>query len=139
MFCAIFQSWRRRGGMAGLAFLDLKERQERRPAINMEISLLTKAKAVKPQSAQETPQEIQRHAKPRESDSRLAKAKLDTAEISGGRANMFEDKRLSVAKSALLYETSADAPEQRINEIREQVRAGVYSVPEASLAGALLD
>jgi anti-sigma28 factor (negative regulator of flagellin synthesis) len=105
----------------------------------MEISLLTKTKAVKPQSAQEAPHEIQRQAKLQEGGRPLAKAKVDTAEISGGRARTFDDKRLSVAKSALLYEASADAPEQRIDDIRERVRAGAYSVPDSSLALALLD
>ncbi|MDR3295274.1 MAG: hypothetical protein LBT26_05550 [Clostridiales Family XIII bacterium] len=101
----------------------------------MEISLLTKTKAVQPQPSQDAPRAVRSE----ESDRPASKSKVDSAEISGSHAGNFEDKRLSVAKSALLYETSAPAPEQRIGELKGQVERNAYAVSDEDLADVLLD
>jgi anti-sigma28 factor (negative regulator of flagellin synthesis) len=101
----------------------------------MEISFLTKTKALKPGNLRDSA----RGVKNGEDDKSSVKSKTDSSEISSGRAGAFEDKRLSVAKSALLYELSVDAPESRLNEIREKIDGGEYRVDDEYLAGSLLD
>jgi anti-sigma28 factor (negative regulator of flagellin synthesis) len=101
----------------------------------MEISLIGKPKALQPKTAQDPP----RVARDEESEKTAASRKMDSAEISAGHVGAFEDKRLSVAKSAILYDVSLSAFTDRLEEIRNRVEDGSYSVPDADLAEALLD
>ncbi|MDR0425098.1 MAG: hypothetical protein LBH39_06605 [Clostridiales Family XIII bacterium] len=105
----------------------------------MEIPIITKT-TVQPQPVQEAAHEAAKTTKRDDgSAAAAAKGKTDTAEISSGHAGAFGDKRLSVAKSALLYEISSDAPERRLADIRGQVASGAYHVPDSALVDALLD
>jgi anti-sigma28 factor (negative regulator of flagellin synthesis) len=99
----------------------------------MEISLIGKTKALQRQTAQDAPRV------PKDEDGeKLASRKVDSAEISAGHIGAFEDKRLSVAKSAILYDVSLSAFAERLEELRTRVEDGSYSVPDADLADALL-
>ena len=101
----------------------------------MEISLIGKPKALQPQATQDP------HKAARDEDGEKAAAprKIDSAEISVGHAGTFEDKRLSVAKSTILYDVSLSAFADRLEAIRSRVEDGSYNVPDADLAEALLD
>ncbi|MDR2295612.1 MAG: flagellar biosynthesis anti-sigma factor FlgM [Clostridiales Family XIII bacterium] len=101
----------------------------------MEISLIGKPKALQPQTAQDLP----KAARDEGGEKAAASRKLDSAEISAGHAGAFEDKRLSIAKSAVLYDVSLSAFTDRLEEIRQRVTDGSYEVPDATLADALLD
>jgi anti-sigma28 factor (negative regulator of flagellin synthesis) len=101
----------------------------------MEISLIGKSKALQPQTAQEQP----RVAKGEDGERAVASRKVDSAEISAGHVGAFEDKRLSVAKSTILYDVSLSAFADRLEEIRERVEDGSYNVPAEAIADALLD
>ncbi|MDR2132910.1 MAG: flagellar biosynthesis anti-sigma factor FlgM [Clostridiales Family XIII bacterium] len=100
----------------------------------MEISLIGKPKALQTQTAQDSSRAI----KGEDGEKTAARGKVDSAEISAGHAGAFDDKRLSVAKSAILYDISLSAFAERIEEIRERVDEGAYHVSDAELAGALL-
>jgi anti-sigma28 factor (negative regulator of flagellin synthesis) len=101
----------------------------------MEISLIGKTKALQPQTAQDPP----RIAKDGDGEKTLASRKTDSAEISAGHAVAFDDKRLSVAKSAILYDISLSAFADRLEVLTNRVEDGSYSVPDEALADALLD
>jgi anti-sigma28 factor (negative regulator of flagellin synthesis) len=111
---------------------------ERRP-YKMEISLIGKPKALKPGHLQDPLQDSVRGAKSEEGEKAVAKSKTDSAEISSVRAGAFEDKRLSVAKSTLLYELAVDTPGARVNELKERVKNGEYYVAGEYLADSMLD
>jgi anti-sigma28 factor (negative regulator of flagellin synthesis) len=100
----------------------------------MEISLIGKPKALQPQTAQDAP----RVAKDEESEKAYGSPRVDSANISAGHASAFEDKRLSVAKSAVLYDVSLSAFADRLNDIRNRVEDGSYNVSDSDLADALL-
>lgn len=61
------------------------------------------------------------------------KANTDSSEISGS----FDDNRLSVAKSAILFDVSVKESD-RISEIKAAVQNGTYHVPSDILAEELL-
>jgi anti-sigma28 factor (negative regulator of flagellin synthesis) len=101
----------------------------------MEISLIGKPKALQAQTAQDPP----KVARDEYEEKTVAARKMDSAEISAGHAGAFEDKRLSIAKSTILYDVSLSAFADRLEEIRARVEDGSYRVPDAELADALLD
>ncbi|MDR1246299.1 MAG: flagellar biosynthesis anti-sigma factor FlgM [Clostridiales Family XIII bacterium] len=99
----------------------------------MEISLIGKTKALQPQTAQDPPKA------PKDGDDKSAGSRrVDSADISASHIGLFEDKRLSVAKSAVLYDVSLSAFTDRLEEIRERVESGSYKVTDEELADALL-
>ncbi|MDR1573242.1 MAG: hypothetical protein LBS24_02915 [Clostridiales Family XIII bacterium] len=101
----------------------------------MEISLIGKTKALQPQTAQDPP----KIARENDGEKNAGARRIDSAEISAGHAGAFEDKRLSVAKSTILYDVSLSAFADRLAEIRGRVEEGAYDVPDAELAEALLE
>jgi anti-sigma28 factor (negative regulator of flagellin synthesis) len=101
----------------------------------MEISLIGKPKALRPQTAQEPPKVVKDEDGERSGGAR----KVDSAEISASHVNAFEDKRLSAAKSTILSDVSLSAFSERLESIRNRVEEGAYDVPDAELADALLD
>ena len=66
------------------------------------------------------------------------KNKVDSAEISSGHSGTFEDKRLMVAKSAILYDVSVGSSPGRIAELKAAVENGSYKVPTNDLAETIL-
>ncbi|MDR0569688.1 MAG: flagellar biosynthesis anti-sigma factor FlgM [Clostridiales Family XIII bacterium] len=105
----------------------------------MNIPNITKTKTLGLQSTQETasqnaPKEIKG-----EETGKSAKARVDSAEISAGRADLFGDKRLSAFKSALLYDLSSETVSRRAEELKKQVESGEYHVPTDILAEALYE
>jgi anti-sigma28 factor (negative regulator of flagellin synthesis) len=101
----------------------------------MEISLIGKSKALQPQTAQDPP----RVAKDEDGEKAVGARRVDSAEISAGHVGAFEDKRLSVAKSTILYDVSLSAFSDRLAEIRSSIEEGAYTVPDAELAESLLE
>jgi anti-sigma28 factor (negative regulator of flagellin synthesis) len=97
----------------------------------MEISLIGKTKALQPQTTQEAP-------KASKDEKSIDAPRVDSSDISAGHANAFEDKRLSVAKSTILYDVSLSAFSDRLEDIRGRVEDGSYEAPAAELADALL-
>jgi anti-sigma28 factor (negative regulator of flagellin synthesis) len=100
----------------------------------MEISLVGKTKALQPQTAQDPP----KTSKDDEAEKCGVSRRVDSADISAGHVGAFEDKRLAVAKSAILYDVSLSAFTDRLEEIRGRVESGAYRVPDDELADALL-
>jgi anti-sigma28 factor (negative regulator of flagellin synthesis) len=101
----------------------------------MEISLIGKTKALQAQTAQDPP----KVARDEDGEKNAGARRVDSAEISAGHVGAFEDKRLSVAKSTILYDVSLSAFTDRLAEIRGRVEDGAYNVPDEELADALLD
>lgn len=65
------------------------------------------------------------------------KGKTDSNDISSDRYNSFEDNRVNVAKSAVLYDVSVKESD-RIAELKAAISNGSYHVSSEDLAEALL-
>jgi hypothetical protein len=74
----------------------------------MEISFVNKSKTVQPQQIQDHNNDPARNVGTEENKKYTLKNKVDRAEISSTHSGSFDDKRLSVAKSAILYDVSVN-------------------------------
>ncbi|WKY45528.1 flagellar biosynthesis anti-sigma factor FlgM [Eubacteriaceae bacterium ES2] len=70
-------------------------------------------------------------------DGLSAKGKTDSNEISSERSVDFEDNRLAIAKSAILFDVSVKESD-RVAELKAAINNGTYHVSSEDLAEALL-
>ena len=66
------------------------------------------------------------------------KSKVDSTQISESHSSGFEDKRITVAKSSILYDVTVGTSPKRIAELKTSVDNGTYKVPTDVLADAML-
>ena len=66
------------------------------------------------------------------------KSKVDSTQISESHSSGFDDKRLTVAKSSILYDVTVGTSPKRIAELKTSVENGTYKVPTDALAEAML-
>lgn len=104
----------------------------------MEISFLNKSKSIQPQQVQDYNNDPARNISTEENKKYTLKNRVDSAEISSSYSGSFEDKRLTVAKSAILYDVSVNTSASRINELKAAVENGTYDVPANLIADAIL-
>lgn len=100
----------------------------------MKISLLNKY--IQPQK----PEAITEQAKPATVENKgiTGKSKVDSAEISSSHSASFDDKRLMVAKSSILYDVSVGSSPNKVAELKEAVENGSYKVPTNDLTETIL-
>lgn len=101
----------------------------------MKISLSNNP-AVQSKIGQETAAESARRI---DSDAQkgVSKNKLDSSEISNDRSASFDDSRISVAKSSILYDVTVKESD-RLSDLKEAVSNGTYHVPTEAIVDALL-
>ncbi|MBR0597524.1 flagellar biosynthesis anti-sigma factor FlgM [Sinanaerobacter chloroacetimidivorans] len=104
----------------------------------MEISFVNKSKTIQPQQVQDQASDPARNINTEENKKYVIKNKVDSAEISSSHTGSFDDKRLSVAKSAILYDVTVNTSASNINEIKNRIEKGTYDVPANLLADAML-
>jgi len=104
----------------------------------MEISFVNKSKTIQPQQIQDHNTDPARNIGTEENKKYTLKNKVDSAEISSTHSGSFDDKRLAVAKSAILYDVSVNTSLTKIQELKKAVDAGTYEVPTALLADEIL-
>lgn len=104
----------------------------------MEISFLNKSKAIQPQQVREIDSDPAKNISTEENRKYESKNKVDSAEISSSYSGSFDDKRLSIAKSAILYEVTINTNINRVNELKDSVEKGTYDVPANLIADAIL-
>lgn len=104
----------------------------------MEISFVNKSKSIQPQQIQDANNDPARNISTEENKKYTLKNKVDSAEISSSHTGSFDDKRLAVAKSAILYDVSVNTSTARIQELKAAVEKGNYEVPTNLLADAIL-
>ena len=104
----------------------------------MEISYVNKSKTVQPQQVQDLNNDPARNIATEENKKYVLKNKVDSAEISSTHNGSFDDKRLSVAKSAILYDVSVNTSAPRIEDLKKSVENGAYRIPTDLLADAIL-
>ena len=102
----------------------------------MEISFVNNDKAIQPQQVRDQNNDVNRNVSSEENKKYNMKNKVDSAEISSSYSGNFEDKRITVAKSAMLYEMSASS--NRIEELTQEIANGTYNVSSELLAKAIL-
>lgn len=105
----------------------------------MEISFISKNKTIQPQQVQETGSDPARNISTEENKKYILKNKVDSSEISSSHSGSFDDKRLSVAKSAILYDVSVNISSAKIEELKASVQNGTYEVSTVLLADAILE
>ncbi len=100
----------------------------------MRISFLNKyIQPIKPEAVAE-----QSKAAAVENKGIISKNKVDSAEISSSHTGSFDDKRLMVAKSSILYDVSVGSSPSRIAELKAAIENGTYEVPTNDLAETIL-
>ncbi|HZK02365.1 MAG TPA: flagellar biosynthesis anti-sigma factor FlgM [Anaerovoracaceae bacterium] len=104
----------------------------------MEISFVNKNKAVQPQQVRDSATDPARNVGTEENSKYVLKNKVDSAEISSTHSGNFDDKRITVAKSAILYDVSVNISEERISELKSAIEKGEYDVPANILAEEIL-
>ena len=104
----------------------------------MDISFVNKSKAVQPQQMRDTAMDPARNVSTEENSKYVLKNKVDSAEISSSHSGSFDDKRISVAKSAILYEVSVSISDNRVQELKAAIEKGEYDIPSNLLADAIL-
>jgi len=104
----------------------------------MEISFVNKSKAIQPQQVQDYNNDPARNISTEENKKYTLKNKVDSAEISSSHTGSFDDKRISVAKSAILYDVSVNTSSAKIADLKASVENGTYEVPANLLADAIL-
>lgn len=104
----------------------------------MEVSFLNKSKTIQPQQVQDVNNDPARNISTEENKKYTLKNKVDSSEISSSHTGSFDDKRLSVAKSAILYDVSVNTSTAAINNLKASVENGTYEVPTDLLADAIL-
>ena len=104
----------------------------------MEISFLNKNKSIQPQKANDAATDPAKKISTEENSKYATKNKVDSSEISESHSGSFEDKKLMVAKSAILYEVSVNTSTKTIEELKEAIENGTYDIPADELAEAIL-
>ncbi|MFA7660615.1 MAG: flagellar biosynthesis anti-sigma factor FlgM [Anaerovoracaceae bacterium] len=104
----------------------------------MEISFVNKSKAVQPQQVRDSASDPARNISTEENNKYTNKNKVDSAEISSSHSGSFDDKRIAVAKSAILYDVSVNTSENRIQELKTAIENGTYDVPTNMIAEDIL-
>lgn len=104
----------------------------------MEISFVNKSKSIQPKQLQDPAADPARNINTEENKKYVIKNKVDSAEISSSHTGSFDDKRITVAKSAILYDVSVNTSANHIQELKESIDKGTYDVPSNLLADAIL-
>lgn len=104
----------------------------------MEISFVNKSKAIQPQQIQDVNNDPAKNISTEENKKYTLKNKVDSAEISSSHTGSFDDKRLSVAKSAILYDVSVNTSAGKVEDLKSSIENGTYDVPANLIADAIL-
>jgi anti-sigma28 factor (negative regulator of flagellin synthesis) len=104
----------------------------------MEISFVNKNKAIQPQQTRDASADPARNINTEENSKYVNKNRVDSAEISSTHSGTFDDKRISIAKSSILYDVSVNVSENRIQELKAAIEKGEYNVPANILAEEIL-
>jgi len=104
----------------------------------MEISSINKSLNVKPQQVQDMATDPARNISTEENKKYVLKNKVDSSEISSSHNGSFEDKRISVAKSAILYDVSVGSSQKTVQELKAVIENGTYDVPSNLIAEKIL-
>lgn len=104
----------------------------------MEISFVNKSKSIQPQQIQDQSNDPAKNISTEENKKYTLKNKVDSSEISSSHTGSFDDKRLSVAKSAILYDVSVSTSSAKIEDLKTAVENGTYKVSTNLLADEIL-
>jgi len=104
----------------------------------MEISFLSKNKNVQNQKINDATSDPMRNISSEENKKYTDKNQVDTAEISASHSGSFDDKKIMIAKSAILYDVSVSTSTQNIENLKKAIDSGSYNVPANLLADAII-
>lgn len=104
----------------------------------MEISFVNKSKTIQPQQVQDISTDPTKNISTEENKKYTLKNKVDSSEISSSHTGSYDDKRLSVAKSAILYDVTVSNSATKIQDLKNAIDSGTYDVPSNLLADAIL-
>ena len=102
----------------------------------MEISFVNNDKAIQPKQIRDQNEDTNRNVSSEDNKKYTMKNRVDSAEISSSYSGNFEDKRITVAKSQMLYEVSNGS--NKIEDLAQSISEGKYNVSSDLLAKAIL-
>lgn len=103
----------------------------------MEISSVNNSKSIL-QQISDMNNEPAKNISTEENKKYTLKNKVDSNEISSSHTGSFDDKRLSVAKSAILYDVSVNTSSAKVEDLKASIGNGTYNAPTTLLADAIL-
>ena len=103
----------------------------------MKIGLGNNNTTVQSKIGQETTTESTRKVDVKENKNTIGKTKTDSTEISSNHNTSFEDSRINVAKSSILYDATVKESD-RLSELKSAVQNGTYHVSASEIADAIL-
>lgn len=104
----------------------------------MEVTILNNNKSVQPQKLNDAASDPVKKITTEETEKYAQKNQVDTSEISSSHSGSFEDKRLMIAKSAILYDVSVNTSVSTVEELKNSVNNGTYEVSSEKIANAIL-
>lgn len=104
----------------------------------MEITSLNKNNSIQPQKVNDSPADAAKKISTEENNKYVAKNQVDSSEISESHSGSFADKKIMVAKSAILYDVSVNTSTKKIDELKNAIESGTYDIPAEELAEAIL-
>jgi len=106
----------------------------------MEVNILNSNKSMQTQKLNDASSDPVKKITTEETSQYAQKNQVDTSEISASHSGSFEDKKLMIAKSAILYDvTVGTSPNSRgIEELKTAVQNGTYEVPAEDIADAII-
>lgn len=104
----------------------------------MEISFLNKTKGIQPQKTSDTATDPAKKISTEEDSIHSIKNQVDSSEISESHSGSFEDKKIMVAKSAILYDVSVNTSAKKIEALKQAIENGTYDIPAEELAETIL-
>ncbi|MDD2483986.1 MAG: flagellar biosynthesis anti-sigma factor FlgM [Eubacteriales bacterium] len=104
----------------------------------MEITILNSNKNIQTQKLNDLSSDPVKKITTEETEKYAQKNQVDTSEISSSHSGSFDDKKLMIAKSAILYDVTVGTSPQKIEELKTSVDNGTYDVPSEKIADAII-
>ena len=104
----------------------------------MEVTILNNNKSVQTQKMTDLTSDPVKKIAAEETENYTQKNQVDTAEISSSHSGAFEDKKLMIAKSAILYDVSVNTSTKTVEELKAAIDNGTYKVSSEEIANSIL-
>lgn len=104
----------------------------------MEVTILNNNKSVQPQKLNDLTSDPVKKIATEETEKYTQKNAVDTSEISSSHSGSFDDKKLMIAKSAILYDVSVNTSTSTVEELKAAVDNGTYKVSSEEIVNSIL-
>ncbi len=104
----------------------------------MEVNILNANKNIQTKKLNDLTSDPVKKITTEETNKYAQKNQVDTSEISSSHTGSFDDKKLMIAKSAILYDVTVSTSPKTVEELKAAVDNGTYEVPSEKIADAII-